>query len=132
MSLNGLECPYALYVMLIVHIGHRFFVMTPKEIERIGNQFYRRSAWRKVREEVLKLDQYECQVCKSRGKYSKAIIVHHVKHLEDYPELALSIYDGKMRQLISVCRACHEALHPERMQQYQYTAHKPVTREQWD
>jgi len=48
------------------------------------------------------------------------VIVHHVKHLKEFPELALSNYytdrDGsRHRQLISVCRACHELVcHPDR------------------
>lgn len=49
-----------------------------------------------------------------KGKYSKAILVHHINHLKENPELALEIYDkeGK-RNLISLCQSCHEEEHPE-------------------
>lgn len=107
--------------------------MTPDEIKALGNQFYRRAAWRRVRDEVLRLDRYECQRCKARGRYSRAVVVHHVKHLEDRPELALSVYDENRRQLISVCKRCHEELHPDRIEKWKYISTKAkVTDEKWE
>ena len=49
-----------------------------------------------------------------KGKYSKAILVHHINHLKENHELALEIYDkeGK-RNLISLCQSFHEKEHPE-------------------
>lgn len=94
--------------------------------------WYNSGAWQHMREQVLRLDHYECQLCKARGKYSRAEIVHHVKHLKDRPDLALSIWDGKERQLISVCRACHEELHPERAWKPRKSGKNPVTDERWD
>lgn len=76
--------------------------------------WYNSKAWKDIRAAVLAMDHYECQLCKAKGRYRRAEIVHHMKHLKDRPDLALSIWDGKERQLISVCRACHEKLHPER------------------
>lgn len=93
--------------------------------------WYNSAAWEHMREQVLKLDNYECQLCKAKGRHSKAAIVHHVKHLKDRPDLALKIWDGNERQLISVCRACHERLHPERAIQPR-VGKKPVTNERWD
>lgn len=93
--------------------------------------FYDWTEWRRLRREVLKLDNYECQRCKRRGRYSRAVIVHHVQHLKDKPELALSIYDGERRQLEAVCKACHEELHPENQRQYAPGA-PPLTAERWD
>ena len=98
-----------------------------------ADYFYRSPAWKSLRLQVLKLDHYECQLCKQRGRYRKAVIVHHVKRLKDRPDLALSIYDPdtKERQLISVCKACHEREHPESQRQYAPKA-EPVTKERWD
>ncbi len=95
--------------------------------------WYNSAAWGRTRDKVLRLDHYECQRCKEMGKYSKAAIVHHVKHLRDRPDLALSIWDEETgeRQLVSVCKQCHEDLHPESQRQYAKTA-KPVTQERWD
>ena len=59
-------------------------------------KFYNWSCWLHTRAEVLKLDHYECQRCRAKGRYSRAVLVHHVKHLKDRPDLALSIWDGKI------------------------------------
>lgn len=96
-----------------------------------SDKFYSWTVWEHRREEVLKLDRYECQLCKARGRYKKASIVHHVKHLKDRPDLALSIWDGKERQLLSVCKRCHEEEHPESQRQYR-PAQAPLTEERWD
>lgn len=95
--------------------------------------FYARSVWKRTAEEVRRLDRYECQLCKAKGRYSRGYIVHHIKHLEDRPDLALSIYDESTgeRQLITLCKACHEAQHPDALRTD--TAPKPtVTVERWD
>lgn len=77
--------------------------------------FYRTKEWRKKRKEILEQDRYECQWCKDRGFFEPANTVHHVQYLDKYPELALSdtyTYEGKeYRQLISLCRECHEEHH---------------------
>ena len=102
-------------------------------------EFYSWDEWRrKLRPEVLRLDNHECQLCKARGKVrtdtaGSRLIVHHVKHLQDRPDLALSGFDPDTgeRQLLTVCKDCHEALHPEAMRQYAPQA-PPVTAERWD
>jgi len=88
---------------------------------------------RGIRAAVLKMDNYECQICKARGKYSRGEIVHHVKHLRERPDLALSMYDPATgaRQLITVCKRCHEEAHPESLRQCQAAA-PPITPERWD
>lgn len=96
-------------------------------------KFYDSRDWRRLRKAVLEFDKCECQICKERGEYVKAIIVHHVKHVEDCPELKLSWYyieDGQERRnLISVCRDCHETVcHPERLR---VNDAKPLSIERW-
>ena len=95
------------------------------------HEFYSWPEWRRLRPDVLTLDNCECQECKRRGRYAQAVIVHHVQHLRDRPDLALSIYDGDRRQLESVCKRCHEALHPESQRQNAPGA-PPLTAERWD
>ena len=73
-------------------------------------KFYRSSQWLNKRADVLRRDNYECQHCKRRGKYSKAECVHHIEHLKDRPDLAL--IDGN---LISLCLSCHDEVHPEKL-----------------
>ena len=95
--------------------------------------FYTWSKWLKVRNEVIKADKHECQKCKSRGKYKRAVVVHHVNHVKKNPELALEkyytdVFGNKKRQLVSLCKACHEEEHPERFKKEKA---KPLTEERW-
>lgn len=94
--------------------------------------FYNSYAWNKVRKKVLKLDNNECQMCKVEGRYTRGSIIHHVHHLKDNPELALSIYDNEgKRNLITVCKYHHELEHPESQKQF-VKAKEPITQERWD
>lgn len=72
-------------------------------------KFYRSKKWRKKRAAILRRDGYVCQHCKWYGIRKEAETVHHIKHLEDYPELAL-VDDN----LISLCKKCHNKEHPEK------------------
>ena len=82
-----------------------------KQIEK-GNVsvFYKSSIWLHKREEILIRDNKECQICKAKGRYHKAECVHHIKHLRQYPNLALD-----NSNLIAVCNSCHNKLHPEKL-----------------
>ena len=115
--------------------------ISPSELNKLkqdiqnGTQhsFYTSAAWYKVRREVMRLDHYECVRCKSKGNvYTGRLIVHHINHLEDRPDLALSIYDenGK-RNLECLCQKCHMAEHPEQSPRYK-PRKKPITVERWD
>jgi len=98
-------------------------------------QFYWWPEWQRLRGDVLQLDRFECQLCKARGRYRKATLVHHVKHLRDRPDLALSLFDPDTgeRQLVSVCKKCHEAEHPEALEAHRFEPRSvPLTRERWD
>ena len=97
-------------------------------------RFYDWPEWEKLRSNVLDLDHSECQRCKAvRHRFRKAVLVHHVKHLKDRPDLALSVFDPDTgeRQLVSLCRGCHEDVHPER-QWRKVTKRDYVTEERWD
>ena len=81
-------------------------------------KFYKSKEFRHLKEEILREQHYECQECKKLGKITKADTVHHVQHVRKYPELALSkyyTYKGKQyKNLIAVCKSCHNKLHPEK------------------
>ena len=117
--------------------------MTAKQLERlralieIGQEerFYSWRDWKRLSLVVrTKIDRSECTRCKALGKYTPAVVVHHVKHLRDRPDLALSIYDPDTgeRQLISLCRACHEEEHPERLAPAWTPKAQALTEERWD
>jgi 5-methylcytosine-specific restriction endonuclease McrA len=71
--------------------------------------FYKSRAWQRKREAILRRDKYICQNCKRYGRNTEATTVHHIIHLEDAPELALD-----NDNLVSLCAACHNKLHPEK------------------
>lgn len=92
--------------------------------EKTPSVFYQSWDWRLKRREVLALDRWECQMCKQRGQYTRAVVVHHIRRLSDRPDLAMQIYNGDKRQLVSLCRACHEECHPERLRVHRYAKKK--------
>lgn len=97
--------------------------------------FYKSGAWMRKRREVLAYDHYECQDCKAAGKFTRATMVHHEKHVKSRPDLALCMWyedpvtGERVRQLISLCYACHERRHPERMRKRE--PKPPLTPERW-
>lgn len=78
-------------------------------LKKWNKKFYKTYTWETKRKEILKRDNFECQMCKGEGLYSKATTVHHVKHYDKFPELGLT--DDN---LISLCASCHNKVHPER------------------
>jgi len=114
-------------------------MMTPELLARLmkwiavgdTRPFYRLWVWKKLRREILDNDKNECQWCKAKGYYTSADTVHHVQYLERYPELALSktyIFQGKeYRNLVSLCRECHERHHNHKARQM----NEPLTPERW-
>ena len=113
-----------------------FFIGWMVRTMRIGGlefetviSFYKSTAWRKMRERILKRDHYECQLCKVRGRYTKAQTVHHTFHVREYPHYALSsMVDGK-RNLISLCKECHNEVHPEK--HHVHERKEALTPERW-
>ena len=87
------------------------------------DKFYHSKYFKKVKREVLKEQHYECQRCKEQGKLTivredikRSGVVHHVKYVRLFPELALSKYyidefGIKRKQLIVLCNECHEIEH---------------------
>lgn len=83
--------------------------------ENKTHDFYNDWDWRKLSHEVIEENNNECYICKQNGKYSRAVLVHHVRHLKKYPELAYSrTYEEKNKeymQLMPLCHNCHEQIH---------------------
>lgn len=96
------------------------------ETAEIPDNFYHTTAWRNKRKEILKRDNYECQLCKEDGGYSKGNVVHHIEHLEDRPDLALD-----SSNLMTVCEACHNKLHPEKLKVYEVDKREYIAPERW-
>lgn len=109
----------------------RDIAFVKKCIKENIHRFYTWSKWKTKREEVLRLDKYECQICKQRGKYKKATTVHHVNYVKKHPDKSLEIWyyfrGEKKRNLISLCHECHEEVHEYRKKEKK----KPLTEERW-
>lgn len=87
------------------------------------HKFYKTKEWRKKRLEMLKRDNFECQMCKERGLQTQAQTVHHIVHLRDDRSLAL-----EDSNLISLCNSCHNEVHPEKLKKY----HADIHEERWE
>lgn len=72
-------------------------------------ELYKSAKWKRKRAAILKRDRYMCQWCKRYGRTVEATTVHHIKHADEYPELAY-VDDN----LVSLCDACHNKAHPEK------------------
>jgi len=95
--------------------------------------FYNDYDWRKLSKEIIADNHNECMMCADNHKVSTAVLVHHVQHLKEHPELAYSRYyiDAKGRhiQLMPLCHDCHEKIHKRGI----YSEIKGfVNQERWD
>lgn len=77
--------------------------------DKKAKTFYNSTAWLRCRKLALIRDNYLCQKCLKENKITTADMVHHIRSLEDYPELALVL-----ENLESLCNACHNMEHPEK------------------
>ena len=78
--------------------------------------FYLTDEWKNLRLDVLEDHHYECQECLKKGRYTRAICVHHHNEVRHRPDLALSRYytdrEGKkQKNLIPLCNTCHNIVH---------------------
>ena len=66
------------------------------------NNLYNDKRWRRMREVILKRDEYKCQVCLSHKVTTPAERVHHITPLKTRPDLWLA-----NDNLLSLCSSCH-------------------------
>ena len=96
-------------------------LMTPEILKQIRTEikddslikFYHSKQWQVVRHERLRLDHYECQLCKAQGKHTRSTTVHHIEHVRDKPILALELKNTE-----TICRMHHNMEHPEKLQEF--------------
>jgi 5-methylcytosine-specific restriction endonuclease McrA len=95
--------------------------MKEYKTEEQKRKFYNSSVWAGktgMRQQALKRDNHECQQCKELGRVhldsekvegerkTIELNVHHIKEVEDYPELALTLDN-----LITLCLFHHNLIH---------------------
>ena len=71
-----------------------------------NDPFYRTRRWRHLRGVILRRDGYVCQASRRYGRRVAADTVHHVFPRETFPE-----YQWESWNLVSLCRAEHDAMH---------------------
>lgn len=68
------------------------------------SRFRRTNRWKVKAEQIKKRDNYLCQECKSKGRYTyKGLEVHHIVKLKD--DFNKRLDDDN---LITLCRMCHK------------------------
>lgn len=89
-----------------------------RELIRDGEiwRFYKTREFMDLRQKVLNEFHHECADCLEKGRYTRAVLVHHEKEVRDRPDLALSEWyvdgDGnRRRNLVPLCFNCHELRH---------------------
>ena len=88
------------------------------------SEFLTSARWKHKRAAILRRDGYRCQHCARYGRASPAEIVHHIKPYEQHPELGLD-----SRNLVSLCRKCHNREHPEKGAAAARARHPPTLRD---
>lgn len=109
---------------------------TPDQIRQLiaagcVEEFYNDRYWRRLSKEIIKENHGECLMCKAEHRLTAATLVHHVRHLKDYPELAYSrTYTDdngeEQMQLMPLCHECHERVHERGL----YARHTGYTNEE--
>lgn len=67
---------------------------------------YKSRRWKILRASILRRDAYQCRECRRYGKAVQADTVHHVYPAQPYPQWAWAPWN-----LLSLCFACHNAMH---------------------
>ena len=67
---------------------------------------YTSKRWIRLREKILKRDNYQCQYSKRYGRRVQANIVHHIFPVETYPQ-----YQWCEWNLISLSAEAHNKMH---------------------
>ena len=112
--------------------------LTELEINNEMWKFYKCREWIQLRDKVLQEHHYECQICRSKGKITKAQTVHHVNYVKDRKDLALTRYvidkDGnRIINLIPLCNTCHNNVHYNDKLGKKNNANKEdINEERWD
>lgn len=79
------------------------------------NPHYDRARHKAWREKVLRRAHGLCEECARYGRVGKdglpipATVAHHIQHLDEHPELAYVVANGR-----ALCADCHNRAHPEK------------------
>jgi len=80
-----------------------------------ADPFYNTGRYKAWRDKVISRAGGLCEECRRYGRTDKsgqpiiATVAHHIKHVDEYPELRYRLDNGK-----ALCAACHSKAHPEK------------------
>jgi 5-methylcytosine-specific restriction endonuclease McrA len=69
-------------------------------------EFYNSKGWRRLSHKIIRAAHGECRMCSDAHRLTPAVLVHHIKHLREHPELAYT-----ESNLMPLCHDCHERIH---------------------
>lgn len=62
--------------------------------------------WKQIAAERMKIDEYQCQLCKGNGTPNNPLEVHHLSYKNLYQE-----EDRIYEDLVTLCHTCHKGMH---------------------
>ena len=82
------------------------YLNSKKVKDEVKMQFYGSRKWKQLRVQVLKDNNYMCEMCRNEGKVTEATQVHHKESLAD-------AWDKRYEytNLMPVCYNCHHKIH---------------------
>jgi 5-methylcytosine-specific restriction enzyme A len=73
-------------------------------------KIYNNTRWRKLRD--AKLQQCPlCEICLAKGIITPAIDIHHIDSFMNYDGLKRLEKAYNFRNLLSICKECHQKIH---------------------
>lgn len=69
-------------------------------------EYLKSEKWKRIAAERMKIDNYTCVCCGSRGTATNRLEVHHLSYKNLYYE-ETRIYED----LVTLCHVCHKSLH---------------------
>ena len=87
------------------------------------DKFYKTQRWERLREKILRRDEYRCQECKRYGRLTQGTTVHHIFPREDFPEIRWEPWN-----LTTLCAECHNAMHDRNTKELTEKGRALVTR----
>lgn len=70
------------------------------------SEYLKSDKWKAISYKRMKIDNFECQCCGSRGTETNPLEVHHLSYKHLYNE-ENRIYED----LVTLCHNCHKGLH---------------------
>jgi 5-methylcytosine-specific restriction endonuclease McrA len=74
-----------------------------------GNKHYQSAKHKGWREKVLRKAKYLCVECARYGRNREATHAHHIKPIDEHPELAFLPSNGE-----ALCSICHNKVEPRK------------------